>query len=293
MPGGLENLVIRACKALTKLPDKLPKSLKVLQIYDCDNLIRLPEELPPELEILDVYREEFPINLADAEQLPNSLKTLRIGNGGPAWRIIKRLPDSLETLELLSNWGLQLLPELLPSGLKILGMYYCTKIESLPEVLPAGLTELTLNKCDRLKKLPTLLPKTLEILDLWACNSLSQEERARALCQLIEQDLYHGLTLLPHFELCDPQLQHKVGEKIAQKPLILLKSLKDFFDRNSDSPFFKPSLASLLGSLLLEEQCHSRDFCSSSCEGLTSISPHMREQRDDDTCFGRDASRAV
>lgn len=78
---------------------------------------------------------------------------------------------------------------------------------------------------------------TCQKLSLKQCSDLYQDERTGLLCRLIEQDLHHGLSLLPSFSVTYLSMQNEVGEKIAQYPTTELKKCLEFFKNNIDSGF--------------------------------------------------------
>ncbi|KAF8118181.1 hypothetical protein N665_0006s0174 [Sinapis alba] len=174
----LEELHLRNCSSLIKLPCLPGNILEELDIGECSSLV------------------EFPSFIGNA----GNLRELDLSN---CLNLVK-LPDlssatNLEKLNLRNCSSLIKLPFLAGNSLEVLNISECSSLLEFPSFIgnAVNLLELNLRNCSSLIKLPFLAGNSLEVLNISGCSSLLEfPSFIGNAVNLLELDLSYCLNLL-------------------------------------------------------------------------------------------------
>ncbi|KAK4583266.1 hypothetical protein RGQ29_026165 [Quercus rubra] len=154
----LEDINLRGCKSLEKLPDLGAPNLEILDMDNCENLIEVHEAITS----LDKLKRW---NLSCCEKLQILPSSFRL--------------KSLKDISLVGCESLEKLPDLGAPNLETLDLSYCDKLQILPSSFRLkALKVIRLEGCISLEKLPDLGAPNLEILDISDCENLIEVHEA-------------------------------------------------------------------------------------------------------------------
>ncbi|KAF8084537.1 hypothetical protein N665_0714s0024 [Sinapis alba] len=149
----LEELNLRSCSSLIKLPSLPGNSLEELYIGGCSRLVEFPSFIGNA------------VNLRELD-LSNCLNLVELPDLSTA--------TNLEKLDLSNCLNLVELPDLsTATNLEKLDLSNCLNLVELPDLSTAtNLEKLNLSNCSRLIKLPSLPGNSLKVLYISGCSSL-------------------------------------------------------------------------------------------------------------------------